>query len=169
MATDIIFLPVDVPNIDNLTSTSTTNALSANQGKEIKTLIDGKGNWSAYTPTSANITIGNGTLDASYTQIGKTIHFRIKFTLGNTSAIGTTPYFSLPATANAANINSTVILSDANVGLYNGTLEPTTGNAIPTAIGSTGTYTNFLGITATVPFTWTTTDYIKINGTYEAA
>ena len=151
---------------DVTTGTEDTKYVTA---KAIKDAAVDLGAWTAYTPTLINITKGDGTLTAYYCRIGKTIHFKIKFVLGSTSAIGTTPVFSLPIGAASSDINSSVVLSDANVGLYIGTLEQSVSNAIPKAIGSSGNYTNFVGITATVPFTWASTDYIQISGTYEAA
>lgn len=137
--------------------------------KAIKDANVNVGVWTSYTPATANITVGNGTLTASYCRIGNTIHFYINFILGSTSAISTSPYFALPVTAKIANIVSTVILLDANVGLYFGTLEPSANGALPTTILSNGTYTSLSAITSSVPFIWTTSDFIKISGTYEAA
>lgn len=40
----------------------------------------GGGTWSTYTPTLTGITLGTGTtMSAKYTQIGKTVHFRVHF------------------------------------------------------------------------------------------
>lgn len=57
--------------------------------------------WTSYTPTltatTTNPTIGNSVWDAAYCKIGKTVHVRIKLTLGSTFAVGSGAYvFSLP-------------------------------------------------------------------------
>lgn len=51
--------------IDNLTSTSTTDALSANQGRVLKSLVDGK---ASKTTTTVNITSPNWAGSGPYTQ-----------------------------------------------------------------------------------------------------
>lgn len=50
--------------VDNLTSTSTTDALSANQGKELKTLVDGKVSSVAEGSTNGTVKI-DGTTDVA--------------------------------------------------------------------------------------------------------
>lgn len=57
--------------------------------------------WQAYTPTYTNLTVGNGTHQSYFKQIGKTVVARIGFTLGSTSSMGTAPTFSLPVTSNS--------------------------------------------------------------------
>jgi hypothetical protein len=43
----------------------------------------GGGAWSTYTPTLTGITLGSGTnMAAKFTQIGKTVHFRVHFSVG---------------------------------------------------------------------------------------
>ena len=53
-------------------------------------LISGTGSnwaWQDWTPTYTNFSLGNGTVDARYTQIGKTVHFTISIVLGSTSSM----------------------------------------------------------------------------------
>src|SRR5678815_1966659 len=45
--------------------------------------------WSTWSPTTANLTLGNGTITARYRMSGKTGDFFFSFVLGSTSAIGT--------------------------------------------------------------------------------
>jgi len=57
--------------------------------------------WTSYTPvltaTVTNPTIGNSVWDAAYCKIGKTVHVRMKLTLGSTFSAGSGVYvFSLP-------------------------------------------------------------------------
>ncbi len=52
--------------------------------------------WQDWSPSYANLTIGNGTVTARYTQIGTTIHARFHFVLGSTSAVATNPVVGLP-------------------------------------------------------------------------
>lgn len=59
------------------------------------------GAWQSWTPT-ANWTVDNGTVTAKYTQVGKTVHFRLRFELGSGSSLDSThTTFSLPVTAHS--------------------------------------------------------------------
>lgn len=62
-------------------------------------LVAGTGtgwSWSSWSPSYANLTIGNGTVEAKYIQIGKTVFVRWFFQLGSTSVVGTNPTISPP-------------------------------------------------------------------------
>lgn len=132
--------------------------------------------WQAWTPTLTNLTLGNGTQVATYTQIGKTVVGRWSFTLGTTSTVGTGPTFSLPvaATANAANNGIMQIgvayFLDSGVTNYIGSLQlatTTTGLLTITQAGST--YVQLGGVTASVPFAFGNLDQIVAEFFYEAA
>ena len=132
------------------------------------------GGWAAYTPTTSGITIGNGTLQARYAQIGKTVFVEILFTLGSTSAVTGTPNFSIPVTAKVSSytfMNGTVSLGDFGTATYVGLAGNPTGSGVYIAAFNTaGSWGVEAGsISATVPFTWTTNDYIAVKMTYEAA
>jgi hypothetical protein len=67
----------------------------------------GQGQWQTYTPawtaSTTNPTLGNGTITGRYTQIGKTVHAMISVLLGSTTTVGSGSYsFSLPIAINAA-------------------------------------------------------------------
>lgn len=132
--------------------------------------------WLSWTPTWANITVGNGTVTAKYIQIGKTVYFRLVFVLGSTSTVGTAPTFTLPVTA-ATHAGTTTIpplgvarCFDNGSGSYFGSVYyATTTTAAIQVYNASSTYLFTAGITSTVPFTWTTTDEIGLQGFYEAA
>jgi hypothetical protein len=64
------------------------------------TLWTGLGAWSSWTPTVVNMTVGNGTVTAKYTQIGKIVHWRVKVVTGSTTSYtATNATFTLPVTA----------------------------------------------------------------------
>lgn len=129
------------------------------------------GAWTTWTPTLTNLTLGNGTLVAKYCRIGRAIHWRFKFTLGSTSAVGSFPQtFTLPVAAHAD--YSAV---DVVIGLANFADTGTAGYVAMVVATATGTglfikaASPNSAISATVPFTWTTGDIISATGTYEAA
>jgi hypothetical protein len=131
--------------------------------------LEWQGAWQAWTPTYANLTVGNGTTVARYQQIGKTVSFEIRFTLGSTSAIGTTPSFTLPVTASLSSATYLALFGDATATNHIGGVDCNATTAFLYAT-NTSTAVAFVSyLTATVPFTWTTSDYFVVRGTYEAA
>jgi hypothetical protein len=125
--------------------------------------------WAAYTTTTGNMTVGNGTLTARYQQIGKTVNVFVQFTLGSTSAISTTPYFSLPVTAAQDKWSITGRLGDNGVADYFGFAQANTANVFLYALGASGTYGTAPTVSASVPFTWATGDFFTFSFSYEAA
>lgn len=134
------------------------------------------GAWTAFTPTFANLTVGNGTLTAEYVRSGRTITFYIRFIFGNTSSMGTSPTYTLPVTAAARYSNNgcdtygRVILLDSGTANFDGiSLAITTGTGNLLSLDSSGASLKAAGVSATSPMTWTTSDGFTVTGTYEAA
>lgn len=134
------------------------------------------GAFSSWTPTLTNMTLGNGTLACTYIQVGKTVFFKFKFTLGSTSAMGTDPQFSLPVTAIAADTETIIgraVYRDAGTERYVGDVylnATTTAKFYLNGADATWTRTtNATSIDSTRPMTWTTSDIISGQGFYEAA
>lgn len=132
--------------------------------------------WAAWTPTmtadGGSPAIGNGTLNAKYLQIGKTIHFKISLTFGSTTSFGTGAVYLSPPISNATDFNTNspvgtafmrdnsttnklagvIVLNSGKLGFYS--------NMSLTALAATG---------AASPWTWATSDTLYASGTYEAA
>ena len=129
------------------------------------------GAWTAYTPTLSNWTLGNGTVSGSYCQIGKVVHFRLTMIVGSTTAIGSSPTFTVPvnmASTSAWNVRG--YIRDISLGAA-GCYELASRPASTTAIGGfyTGTNGQQLSFNSTTPFTWDSGDAVQLAGTYEAA
>ena len=114
--------------------------------------------WASFTPTTTNITVGNGTQTAYWRRVGDSIEIEYNLLLGTTSAIGSGPTVSLPS---GYSIDTSKLQSGA---------EPTFGVATAVQTG-TKTYTGLVvwgsttsvavrvngtgdTITSTNPFTW---------------
>jgi hypothetical protein len=129
--------------------------------------------WTAYTPTFQNLTVGNGTSAFYYVKIGKTVHVTGRFTLGTTSSFGTSVNVSMPVTMDS-NYGSLQLMGSS---MYFGTSTTIVGtlNLIDSTylrlfiVGSAVTYANLINSSATVPFTWASTNSFNIHVTYEAA
>ncbi len=131
--------------------------------------------WSTWSPTLTNLTQGNGTVVAKYIQVGKSVFYYFRFTLGSTSAVGTGGSFTLPVTSVATyTVNdwigsgAAVVGSSANFYCQTAWLSSTT--ARPIFWGTASTYLGTAAATsASVPGSWTTNDYFQLQGFYEAA
>ena len=129
------------------------------------------GAWTAYTPTLSNWTLGNGTVSGSYCQIGKVVHFRLTMIVGSTTAIGSSPTFTVPVNMTSTSAwNVRGYIRDISLGAA-GCYELASRPASTTAIGGfyTGTNGQQLGFNSTTPFTWDSGDGVQLAGTYEAA
>ena len=128
--------------------------------------------WETYAPTlSSGWANGNGTWEAEYCQIGKTVHIRATFTVGSTTTKGTGMVFSLPV--NAATPNQfgsfNVVSVVAGTAFHLITLVASATEMVVQALRTDTTYAQRTGITATIPATWATGNVIHFVGTYEAA
>jgi hypothetical protein len=128
--------------------------------------------WTAYTPSTAGLTLGNGVLTGRYQQIGKTVNIEVDFLFGSTSAVTGLIKFSIPVNIKLSGFTGAGVVSfgDSGVGNYMGTaaFESATTFYVGTTQTS-GAYAFEVATSATVPFTWTTNDRITIRMTYEAA
>lgn len=130
--------------------------------------------WQSWTPTWTNFTVGNGTVDAKYIQIGKTVHARLRAVMGSTSSMGSDPVFTLPVTPHTAYVQPETVghgfLLDSGTSLYH-VLVTFDGSyrGLMYAVVTSGAYGTYGSITASVPFVWGTNDGFGLNLTYEAA
>lgn len=156
------------------------NAVSiAASGVQPQALFAGTGtgwSWQTYTPTFANVTTGNGTVEGKYIQIGKTVFFSARFTFGNTSAFTGVVTATLPVTSVNYTTNYTKIIGNIDVYDLSATAQFAGGIAWksttvvePDVIGTASTYGNYSAITSTTPITWATGDVLDLHGFYEAA
>ena len=131
-------------------------------------------NWSTWSPTYANLTVGNGTVVARYIRIGDTVHATYSLTFGTTTSITGTPTISMPVAATSSTPNDTIIgsanLREVGTALRLGAVykaSTTTFGVYAQTAGST--HVRLANLSSTVPFTWGDTDYIRFTATYEAA
>jgi hypothetical protein len=128
--------------------------------------------WQTWSPTIGNFTIGNGTANYRYSQIGKTVTVDFNIVIGSTTSVSGNPNFSLPVEAKYDRAAFTGAYTDAGAGFFAGIalLEQGAYSFISLkAINASGTYANFSDVGSAVPFTWTTSDEINFQFTYEAA
>ncbi len=134
----------------------------------------GRTRWINWTPTYTNLTVGNGTVVARYVQSGNLVVARYSLTFGSTSAISGGVQIDLPVQPAASygfNIVGQALLHDVGTERFLGfVMTPNTGlQASIRSWGSAGAVPNEILLSSTVPFTWTTTDILDFQATYEAA
>ncbi len=132
-----------------------------------------EGGWNAYTPSwvaSVNPAIVNGTLAGKYRNAGRTVHFNIQITMGASTTYGTgTWLIGLPSigavqgTSPGYAFSAHAIDTSATARYVLGCeLDNTARVRLFVSGGSTM-------VGATAPFTWATTDILRISGSYELA
>jgi hypothetical protein len=131
------------------------------------------GTWTTWTPTWSNLTVGNGTVVARYSQINKVIHMRVNLAWGSTTSISGSVTLALPVTASstaATTGHGVAQFGDASASQYLGVVRLAGTTTAQLVVPDTsGTYPTFVGLSSTIPFTWVVTDTIDITLTYEAA
>lgn len=167
----------DLSAFGSITSLSTVKGtdftIAGSPDRSVKTELDDlTAAWTTWVPTLTNLTLGNGAVTARYHKVGKTLNYRFKFVLGSTSAVGTTPRFTLPFAVHASYaVNEDVLgwgmLLDTGTTNRAGLAEFFSSTALTIRLtSSTG---SFGDITATAPWTWGTGDALSISGTIELA
>ena len=132
--------------------------------------------WRTWVPILENLTKGNGTIIAKYTQIGKTVHFYFRFLLGSSSTLGSNPTFTVPVALNSdwatgtELVLGTVAYLEAGVSVNYGNIHRSGSDQVFSfrAFSDDGTNEKGIALTSTVPFSWAAGDAINVVGTYEA-
>lgn len=130
----------------------------------------------SWVPTWTNLSIGNGTVAARYSQVGKTIDYRLTIVFGSTTSVTGLIGFSLPAST--ATYSGTAYIATREVQFLDFSAGVRTYGLC--LIGSTtrldvfvesvgGSYTGIASTASGTPYTWGTGDEIHVSGSYEAA
>lgn len=124
------------------------------------------GAWTARTPTATGLTIGNGTITARWSRVGRRIHERGSIVLGSTSSVTGTLFVALPTAAQAADQGPLggTLLSDSSAGALQNAQALLSGTGNLVLLTAAGSYVN-----ASAPWAWATGDAIRWAITYEAA
>jgi hypothetical protein len=126
-----------------------------------------------YSPTLVNITKGNGTIAAAYRVVKGCIKGHFEFVLGTTSSTGSSMTISPPVQESAAYADSPAVgiirATDTSASTtYQGTtvLVISTHLFVIRAISIPTTYAVQNQMSATVPFTWASTDILSFQFDY---
>jgi hypothetical protein len=133
--------------------------------------LNGIGEYTAYTPTFNNLTVGNGTLNFKFAQVNEFVHVVGILTFGSTTSITGVPDFTFPVVQEdfVQIFQGFATLSDANVNDYLGFVYRASSENRLLTVNVASTYPAGAYVGSTVPFTWTTGDAIRVNVIYKAA
>lgn len=134
-------------------------------------------NWQSWTPTFG--ALSGGTLNyAKYIQLGKTVHFKLKYTLAGAGVSGPITV-TMPVTPNAdysdggfTIVNASGLLRDASISgnRFQAAIVYSSGNEFSISCWRVNGSNVAREVTSsTIPFTWAAGDIIYVEGSYEAA
>lgn len=116
-----------------------------------------------FTPTFANVTLGNGTVDGWHVIHGNQITVFASLELGSTTAVTGEIALQGPLTAAQDGLGSATALDSSASASYasSSTITAASTNILVAAVNGTGVHW-----TTAIPFTWATGDILKIQITY---
>jgi hypothetical protein len=138
------------------------------------------GTWDTYTPTitgTGTAVGGGGVVVGWFRRVGTTLHIRVTWTLGSGSTVGSGGVtFSLPPGITAVTQTNLfqqchAMYNDTGTAVYEGHAYVGSGGTtlLCNVWNVAGTYPTWSGLSATVPHTWASTDFVNVNGTIEVA
>jgi hypothetical protein len=134
------------------------------------------GAWKSFTPAitgSSAWVLGNATIDSAWQQVGRTVSYRGRITLGSTSTVSGQLQVTLPV---AKTPTTTDILGGRVAFFDDSTAATRLGNAVANSSllalrldHETGADLTQRFVDTTVPWTWTTSDRVEWLVTYETS
>jgi hypothetical protein len=120
----------------------------------------------SFTPTFEGLTVGNATVTANYAIVNDLVYYQCKLEFGSTTSVTGSVYINPPFTMNdtwLGAIGGQVQFDDNSGTDYFGMLYRSSGTrCLLSALRADSTYAKTQGMTASIPFTWTTSDKITI-------
>ena len=152
----------------NITDANITNPKLQNSGS-----FNSSWAWATWTPTFVNLS--GGTLNyAKYMRWGKTIQYRLKYTLAGAGVAGAVT-FTTPSTMHAdysttpAEVLGLAALGDTGTAQYMGWALWASSTTLAIRAESSATNGQAVSLSSTVPHTWANTDVVQVVGVYEEA
>jgi hypothetical protein len=157
---------------------STATPIDAAALNNIEDFISGDGSsaqWTSFTPTWNNVTLGTGALNSGfYARVGRIVTGRVRLRLGTGGSVSGSVRFGYPVSARSITAQTPVgeaVMLDASASRYylGYTAVINTTEIIVYARNTTDTYVFRSTTSATLPMTWDVSDEIFASFTYEAA
>ena len=123
--------------------------------------MNGIGEFTTFTPTFTNLTVGNGTVEAYYTRIQDLVGVFVNIVFGSTTSISGDVQLNLPLdrVSGTRLPLGNCMFSDTGTGTFVGfVLSSTTVSQVIIRSGTT-----LQPLSATAPFTWVATDILTVS------
>jgi hypothetical protein len=138
--------------------------------------MNGIGEFTTFTPTFTNLSVGNGTTEAYYTRVQDLVGIFVAITFGSTTSISGAVTLTLPfnRVTNATTrlpLGTAFFLDSGTVNII-GSIFPTDASVSQIQIRSnsvSGSNIAQISLSATSPFTWTTNDVLSFSFFYRKA
>ncbi|MFI8962043.1 hypothetical protein ACIGO8_08000 [Streptomyces sp. NPDC053493] len=131
--------------------------------------------WTSYTPTwtasTTNPVLGNGSLTGVYMKVGRTCHVQVELSCGTTTTYGSGNWsLGLPFTStNSGGLRIGVAQASGSIRAAGQVTVNTSASTFGLWFPATGSVSNLSAATATVPYTWASTNFLRCSFTYETA
>ena len=131
--------------------------------------------WTTYSPTYSGISaIGNATVSAKWTRVGKSVRGHVKITMGSSTTFSAATFLiGLPVATHAdIAVNHAIgpaFLLDSSAGSASRTAGVAVTVSSTTVMILAGNLASNQTVTNLVPWTWTTSDILSFGFEYEAA
>ncbi len=147
-------LDVGTSNADN----SADGVISASAGFRERARTVALGQWADFSPAWTNLTVGNGTVVARWTQLGITAGVHVKLTFGSTTVVSGGIRFTMPVGFQQVLAGGPAEYLESGGGYY-----PGVALMYTSSVAQLYTGTSPRAVTsATVPFTWGTDDILEV-------
>ncbi len=128
--------------------------------------------WSSWTPTWTNLSVGNGTVEAKSTQMGKYVVCRVSVVFGSTTSVSGDISFTLPATSitypgTITPLGVSTAFSTGGSATYEGVVAIISATPHIYFGDASASYLKLAVTSSTVPFSWTTGDHLAAEFFYE--
>ena len=162
---------------DELASNAVTTAKIADGAVTAAKLDSGVGAYTSFTPTWYGVTIGNATVNAAYSQIGKTVNARVSMVVGSTTSFATsTIAIACPVTPKSGvkQAGGSGMAVDASTPTYEYFVscyiddDPSYGYINIRTPQINSTILELRNTNSTRPFAWATGDTLVFSITYQA-
>jgi hypothetical protein len=144
-----------------------TNAIQYYDGSAWLNIVP---NFTTFTPTFTNLTVGTGAVDFAYSIIGKMMTINGRLLFGSTTSITGNVLVTLPASATSArDCQGTLKIVDVGIANYGGYLTIISGstNIFLLAAQVSGANVTYGLLNATTPHTWGSGDELAFSITVE--